>query len=640
MPPKRKRDTEDAATEEPKKLTKAEKAKKKQEQILKAKKWAEERQKAKLAKQKGASTAAAKETPAKKTPVKKTPAKKRSTTARTPKSTRSTRKKPVVEEVQEEEEEAPKPRTKRRKLSSTEEESTPAVQEKTESPAKINIQQPVTSPAAIHVKQSDGSDLVYVPVETAAQNVSSSAVSAPVPAPVPLSVPSPEKPIVQETEEKSPVKKTVLESTQAPVETNVATTVEVVEEESEESTESKKPSLALAFLKNFVMCTGIALAVGFVLLSLSLYIFDSENSSSNGTDSSTTAPDVTSNALCFDNHGFGEESESGVSCENPVPCPEFGMCQGGSLVKCLDYDFEWDGDFYIPSEKKNDCVIAPNAMESLLGLHKTLTDLTVEHVCRSNFGVGTVCRVSKENIFVNGTTLFKLDAVAEIAELTQSQVLLLLEKMDSSDIVQKVITQDGVDIEFIGMSEEFVAKKLPVQTSCWIRMLIWDVLIYTATFVYGFLKVLATLAWSIASANPLPTAVVAIITYALLWVQNKRSKVASLRKQAAEIQNIAYDKLIMDCNEGEGYASLHLRDEIAHEKYPEPGAERQYFINNVWPRTLALIRADNRVTKSRKSIGGKSLEWLEWVSDSSRKSRRSLAAANSSNEGENKTKIE
>ena len=635
MPPKRKRDTEDAATEEPKKLTKAEKAKKKQEQILKAKKWAEERQKAKLAKQNGASTST---TAAKETPVKKTPTKKKRTTARTPKSTRSARKKPVIEEVQEEEEEAPKPRTKRRKLSSTEEESTPAVQEKTESQAKINIQQSVTSPAAIHVKQSDGSDLVYVPVETVAQNVSSSTVAAPVPAPVSLSVPSPEKPIVKETEEKPPVKKTVMESTQASIETNVATTVEVVEEEAEESTESKKPSVALAFLKNFVMCTGIASAVGFVLLSLSLYIFDSENSSSNGTLSSTTSPDVTSHSLCFDNHGFGEES--GVSCENPVPCPEFGMCQGGSLVKCLDYDFEWDGDFYIPSEKKNGCVIAPNAMESLLGLHKTLTDLTVEHVCRSNFGVGTVCRVSKENIFVNGTILFKLDAVAQVAELTQSQVLLLLEKMDTSDIVQKVITQDGVDVEFIGMSEEFVAKKLPVQTSCWIRMLIWDILVYTATFVYGTLKVLATLAWSIASANPLPTAVVAIITYALLWVQNKRSRVASLRKQAAEIQNIAYDKLIMDCNEGEGYASLHLRDEIAHEKYPEPGAQRHYFINNVWPRSLALIRADNRVTKSRKSVGGKSLEWLEWVSDSSRKSRRSLAAANSSNEGENKTKIE
>ena len=305
MPPKRKRDTEDAATEEPKKLTKVEKAKKKQEQILKAKKWAEERQKAKLAEQNGTSTAATKETP-----VKKTPTKKKRTTARTPKSTRSTRKKPVVEEVQEEEEEeAPKPRTKRRKLSSTEEESTPAVQEKTESPAKINIQQPVTSPAAIHVKQSDGSDLVYVPVETVAQNVSSSAVSAPVPAPVTLSVPSPEKPIVKETEEKSPVTKTVMESTQAPVETNAATTVEVVEEESEESNESKKPSLAIAFLKNFVMCTGIALAVGFVLLNLSLYIFDSDNSSLNGTDSSAASSDVTSYALCFYNHGFGEEPQ-------------------------------------------------------------------------------------------------------------------------------------------------------------------------------------------------------------------------------------------------------------------------------------------------------------------------------------------
>ncbi len=103
-----------------------------------------------------------------------------------------------------------------------------------------------------------------------------------------------------------------------------------------------------------------------------------------------------------------------------------------------------------------------------------------------------------------------------------------------------------------------------------------------------------------------------------------------------DIQNIAYDKLVMDCNEGEGYASLHLRDEIAHELYPEPCAARQRLHNLVWPRVVALIRADNRVTKSRKTVGGKSLEWFEWASDSSRKSRRSLAA--NGNNGDNTMK--
>ena len=72
----------------------------------------------------------------------------------------------------------------------------------------------------------------------------------------------------------------------------------------------------------------------------------------------------------------------------------------------------------------------------------------------------------------------------------------------------------------------------------------------------------------------------------ILWIRSKRAKIASLRKEACDLQNLAYDKLIMDCNEGEGYAGLHLRDEIAHELYPEPCAARKRLMNVVWPRAV------------------------------------------------------
>jgi hypothetical protein len=154
----------------------------------------------------------------------------------------------------------------------------------------------------------------------------------------------------------------------------------------------------------------------------------------------------------------------------------------------------------------------------------------------------------------------------------------------------------------------------------------WDIVRVVSDFLYGMFLIMLNFMWTIAVAHPGPALVLGIVSYGFLWFRNKRSRISRLRKEASEIQNVAYDKLVMDCNEGEGYASLHLRDEIAHELYPEPCAARQRFNSLVWHRVAALIRADNRVTKSRKSIGGKSLEYFEWASDSSRKSRRSLAA--------------
>jgi len=102
----------------------------------------------------------------------------------------------------------------------------------------------------------------------------------------------------------------------------------------------------------------------------------------------------------------------------------------------------------------------------------------------------------------------------------------------------------------------------------------------------------------------------------------KRKTVLQLRQQVTEIQNLAYDKLVEDCNEGgEGCATLHLRDDIAHELYPSDSVKRKHFIANVWPRVCAVVKMDNRVRKTRKSLRGKSLEWWEWVADASRKSR-------------------
>ena len=347
---------------------------------------------------------------------------------------------------------------------------------------------------------------------------------------------------------------------------------------------------------------------------------------------------------CFFNRGFdGDmEMEMEVVCNYPTDCPEHGRCQGGKLVDCLLEDgngspSSWEGGFYIPSTaNKNDhhCVVSSTAMEAMLNLHTLLIDLTVEYVCRSYLSFASTCRLSSSDgdIMEDGPILFSKASVASITgmdERDMQSILNLMEKENqkqNEDIVQKVEIEDRVEKGYIGMSEDYTKYELPIPTACYLRILLWDLIRTVSALSYGCVVILANLLWSVATANPIPAFVVGITTYIILWIRTKRAKVAGLRKESSDIQKIAYDKLIMDCNEGEGYACLHLRDEISHDLHPEPCAARQRFNNVVWPRVIALIRADNRVTKSRKSIGGKNLEWLEWVADSSRKSRRSLAA--------------
>lgn len=338
--------------------------------------------------------------------------------------------------------------------------------------------------------------------------------------------------------------------------------------------------------------------------------------------------------LCFNNYGLGGENEEMdvvdvTGCDNPSSCPQYGRCEGGKLIDCLLEDIPWEGGFYVPSNQGDQCVVSSSAMESMLKLHSTLVDLTVEYVCRSNFGLGPTCELAKEDIVENGSILFKADAISDLTGIDKDDMETLLKMMENEDIVTSEVTKsdDEISEDLIGMSESYINNQLPIPAPCYFRIAMWDLIRVVSTFFYGFVMMVLGFMWSIAVANPIPTLVVGIITYAVSWVRTKRAKVAGLRREAVEIQNIAYDKLIVDCEEdGEGCAALHLRDEIAHEIYPEPCVARQRFNTVVWPKVLALVRADNRITKSRKSVGGKALEWWQWVANtSSRKSRLSLA---------------
>ena len=687
MPPKRKRKALDASPEkEAKKETKEEKKERIELQKLRAKKWAAERRIRAAAKGQTVTSSAVEQSKTarggRKNYTAASPKKKPATTLKstTRKSRRAKERGGQVQD-QEKDEEIVKRSIKRRRISKPADnesdpvhveseplqepkvstENTPKTQPKPTNGAGAAAYEAPTpaqhfmspnekvilaaenfmSPEVLAAAQNSGLSLVYIPVNLATASTSQIPVpsiadfnskSAPIP-PLKTLEPASAPATAPDQEEKQAQQVKSVEMAQKSI-------VQVVEEEEGEEKlemDAKEnsnvfPSSTLSiFLRNFVKFTVFAAVGSFILIHVASLIFDGNESPTKTLFSNGKASFTSHNTTpCFYNHGFGGENEEmDITCDEPLDCPEYARCEGGKVVDCLEEDISWSGGFYVPSEKGDQCVVSPSALEGMMNLHSALTELTIEYVCRSSIGFGPVCRVPPKDLLEKESIFFEVTSVASIAELTVDQLDTLLEKMKSNDIVEQTELKENELVGYIGMSEDYVNKNLPISSYCWLRIVAWDLVRVVAAFLYGILLLILNSVWTIAVANPLPALVVGVITYGFLWIRNKRSRVSRLRKEASEIQNLAYNKLVMDCNEGEGYASLHLRDEIAHELHPEPCPARQRFNSLVWLRVAALIRADNRVTKTRKSIGGKSLEWFEWASDSSRKSRRSLAANSS-----------
>mmetsp|Transcript_3495 Transcript_3495/g.6613 ORF Transcript_3495/g.6613 Transcript_3495/m.6613 type:complete len:723 (+) Transcript_3495:63-2231(+) len=627
-------------------------------------------------------------------PVKATPKKKAATSPPRQSKTpgRESRKKEdelKKEEDETEEEEALKPRVKRRKLTKDmnkdehleKPKKTPATKKTVHeaskpqltfmSPEAVNnerssipVVQTFMSPEGVPLVQDSRSNIVYVPVNVAGLHSVNGKVtvttsgetkkeSFPVFSPVPKNasftsnIPKVSSNRVAKVSDKNE------ESTEPISDVNVSRrqTVEVQNEEREqeeyanEKTNYSKSSILSTFMDNFVKCTALTLSISILLFFVtSLYVHPDDSHVSVTVGNNTKASVPTSIAPCYNNIGFGGENEQmDLPCKNPVDCPPFGRCEGGKLVDCRLEDISWNGTpFYEPSETGDKCIPSSSASQAMMHLNKTLIDLSVEYVCRSYIGLGPICRVPLEEISADGSITFHSQTVAEILNFTYGEMNVLLKQIeDNQDIVQHEKDYGDTVVRVVGLSQEYIDTKLTLPLPCYLRILAWDFSRIISTFVYGVLKVFFTLIWSITVSKPIATFSLGAVMYLIFWVYHKRSKVVGLRKESSKIQNIAYDKLIMDCNEGEGYAALHLRDEIAHELYPEQCSARTRFNSVVWPRVVVLIRSDNRVIKTRKTIGGKSLEWWEWVADSSRKSRRSLAASKntnvSANEGENAT---
>jgi hypothetical protein len=662
MPPKSRRKSEVTATppeeDSPKKETKEEKKIRLAEERAKAKAWAEERKK-KLAGLATVSSPSPKKAKSESvltemmSPVgsKKRSSSRRSSTEPSSASTRVSSKKvkrkkddspPKSEskgnESDESSTEVKKPSTKRRKImGSPKKEETPAVAvETTATTASVPIESMVSPRPSVTKKSKRQSPKKMIPAPVAIAPIDANIIMSP----TKKRVASPKK------------KKTVVIQ-EAPI--VVASLEEHVEEEEEEE-KGEAESTTNNFGKKLLFPILITV-LGFIVLAL-----HTSSNEPKPTHLNQDTHDEISKGSCFLNYGFQPRTETKmvnqtmedgliqevesivtipldpVTCENPTACPQNARCEGGVIVDCLDdSSLMWKDDngsessIYVLNEEKNACVLSPDALKGMLSIHSTLVNLTLEQICASRFGLGPTCSVSSQDYKNNGgkEIMFDINVVATMANISSmdnfNKSMSLLKSDESLSVPSSILSLVGKDdIEYIGLSSDFVQNQLPIPFSCWLRTLGWNLMYAFGNFMYFVIGILLNIGWDIFSSKPIPTFLVAVLVYILVWIRGRRLKNADLRKRVVEVQKLAYDKLMLDCDEGEGYAALHLRDEIAHELYPEPCYERKFLVNDVWPRVVNAVRVDNRVTKTRKSIGGKNLEWWEWVVEPARRSRRSL----------------
>ena len=440
----------------------------------------------------------------------------------------------------------------------------------------------------------------------------------------------------------------VVEATKEPAE-------EEEEEETMEETTTSTTSIVTKLFKYIKYTCFIAL-FGYIII-MALYSLLSSTSSSSTTflTSSSSTIHQSDKPIYFRNFGFQSSiDDGGVDIEiiNPnhvadcdttqyqvEDCPKYGKCLNGKLLECTDDDDHinysaMDDDesnnnensgFWVISDNGLECVLSSKAVEDMMALHGKIVQLIVDMNCKNGGSDGDNQLNINYKVLPDGDVVFDLLSVADSLKMDKSIIYYLVQNMEdgpSKLLIESIKDEEDLKMkEWIGLSKEYIDKGLPIPAHCWVKLVSLDLASYAWNKLSALMRFVCKVLWDVSNAYPIPTASFVLIVFIVYWIKSKRNRVITLRHRVAEIQDLAYDKLVLDCNVGEGCAALHLRDDIVHELYPTDNAQRKTMIQNVWPRVCAAVRMDNRVRKSTKSVGGKQLEWWEWVADAQRKAR-------------------
>uniref|UniRef100_A0A7S4JYY5 Man1/Src1 C-terminal domain-containing protein n=1 Tax=Odontella aurita TaxID=265563 RepID=A0A7S4JYY5_9STRA len=361
------------------------------------------------------------------------------------------------------------------------------------------------------------------------------------------------------------------------------------------------------------------------------------------------------------------------TCTNPakpVPCPERGLCSGGYLRECAEPPTSAvEGlELFEVSESFDACVPAGDARHVMEEVKGALVDLAMERTCGPSCRLtgGYVCSIARDAVMEttdeNGGRgwMYKVGSFVEYVNsrandgevspsketvqtsdedgegsvsrtmITADVVRALAPHMDA-DTVKFVDVGDGgtnSDLEKrgleaqIGLTPSYIRASLPLPLPCWTLLLLFKL----ARFLCAPLMRLAL-------AHPVYSALFLLAAVILRKRRRRAARLALVKLLVADVRERAYD-LLAECDDGEGYAALHLRDQILHDVTLDPPPEltkqasarvqRKFLADAVWPCVVAEVRRDNRIRKSTREVpGGKRLEWWEWISRAGKKSRRS-----------------
>jgi hypothetical protein len=306
-------------------------------------------------------------------------------------------------------------------------------------------------------------------------------------------------------------------------------------------------------------------------------------------------------------------------------CPQYGRCLDGKLVDCLSSSFE-------PSKDGTECVLSSMALDQMLSLHSKVVELTVEYTCSNIVSSGSsnvsyIMRPSDGEANDDDEELIMFDVNAIIKELNIDEETMRNMDNGTSKLVfhsTTTLDEEGNDTikEWIGLSKEFIVNDLPLPTLCWVQLLSIDLAKILFNSFLNCLQVFGMMSWSLMKSYPKLAFGAGFVLFVVNWIRNRRRKVIVMKQEVRKFQDIVYDQLLLDCNGTEGCGELHLRDDIMHDMFANDCVGRTHFVDIVWPRVRNAVRKDNRVMKTRKSVGGKSLEWWTWVAGASRKARK------------------
>lgn len=326
---------------------------------------------------------------------------------------------------------------------------------------------------------------------------------------------------------------------------------------------------------------------------------------------------------CFIDHPSdfyfsGEDLDGDSICGGKYKeCPLWGRCHGGILRDCNDGGGEFEGlQRFVPSQKGDGCVPSIASLDLVRVVQDTLFSMTASQKCHSSDRLGhhdvhleepfPLFRITKVAERVNGmagsnSTVGGIDVSPEL--------LSWLSPVFDSSIVRhgSLSSRSEGRIDAIGLAPEVSPNSLPLTVACTAKIISWEMIEFFGNFTTSVLGIVAKFLWDFMFNNPIPSFVALTLIMIAYYIRRELQHKAKVREFLRVVLDAVYDRLA-ECDDNEGYASLMLRDDVGHDMYPTNVRERNFVYNDVWPRVVLEVRADNRVQKFRKEAGGKSLE--------------------------------